>query len=109
MKDLGVVDVILGIKITRTPNGISLSQSHCVDKMIDKFKEHGIKENTNSFLPHIHLHKNTGTGVRQLEYSEMIGSVMYLMNCTKPDIAYVVSKLSKYTSNSSDDHWTALL
>ena len=28
MKDLGVVDVILEIKITRTPNGISLSQSH---------------------------------------------------------------------------------
>ena len=32
MKDLGVVDVILGIKITRTPDGIGLSQSHYVDK-----------------------------------------------------------------------------
>ena len=27
------------------------------------------------------------------------------MNCTTPDIAYTVSKLSRYTSNSSDDHW----
>ena len=27
MKDLGVADVILGIKITRTPDGISLSQA----------------------------------------------------------------------------------
>ena len=34
IKDLGVADVILGIKITRTPDGISLSQSHYVDKMI---------------------------------------------------------------------------
>ena len=34
---------------------------------------------------------------------------MYLMNCTRPDIAYAVSKLSRYTSNPSDDHWTALL
>ena len=34
---------------------------------------------------------------------------MYLMNCTRPDIAYFVSKLSRYTSNPSDDHWTALL
>ena len=34
MKDLGVADVILGIKITRTPDGICLSQSHYVDKMI---------------------------------------------------------------------------
>jgi len=34
---------------------------------------------------------------------------MYLMNCTRPDIAYAVSKLSRYTSNPSDNHWTALL
>jgi len=31
------------------------------------------------------------------------------MSYTTPDIAYSVSKLSRYTSNSSDDHWTALL
>ena len=50
MKDLGVADVILGIKITRTPDGISLSQSHYVDKMIERFKDHGIKENTSTFV-----------------------------------------------------------
>jgi len=32
MKDLGVADVILEIKITKTPDGISLSQSHYMDK-----------------------------------------------------------------------------
>jgi len=69
MKDIGVADIILRIKIIRTPDVITLSQSHYVDKMIERFKKHGIKENTNLFLPHIHLHKNTGTGVRQLEYS----------------------------------------
>ena len=54
MKDLGIADVILGIKITRTRDEISLSQSHYVDKMIERFKHHGIKENTNPFLPHVH-------------------------------------------------------
>ena len=34
MKDLGVANVILRIKITITPDGISVSQSHYVDKMI---------------------------------------------------------------------------
>ena len=106
IKDLGVADVI---KITRTLDGISLSQSHYVEKMIEGFKDHGIKENTNPFLPYIHLHKNTGTGIRQLEYSQIIGCLMYLMNCTRPDITYAVSKLSRYTSNLSDQHWTALL
>ena len=74
--------------------------------MIERFKEHGIKENTNLFLPHIHLRKNTGTGIRQLEYSQIIRSLMY---CTKLDITYAVSKLSRYTSNPSDGHWIALL
>ena len=64
MKNVGVADVILGTKITKTPDGISLSQSHYVDKMIEKFKKYGIKKNTNYFLPHIHL-----TETRQLEYS----------------------------------------
>ena len=64
MKNLGVADVILGMKITRTPDGISLSQSHYVDKIIENFKEHGVKENTNPFLSHIHLCKNIGTARR---------------------------------------------
>jgi len=59
VKDLSVVDIILEIKITRTPDEISLSQSHYVDKMIEKFKKRKIKRNKNSFLPHIQLHKNT--------------------------------------------------
>ena len=99
MKDLGVADIILEIKITRTPDGINLSQSHYVNKMIERFKDHAIKENTNPSLPHIHLRKNTRIGVLQLEYSQIIESLMYLMNCTRPDIAYAVSKLSRYTSD----------
>ena len=34
---------------------------------------------------------------------------MYLINCTRPDIANAVCKLSRYPSNPSDDHWTTLL
>jgi len=109
MKDLRVADIILEIKITKTPDEISLSQSHFVNKMIKIFKKYRIKENTNLFLPHIHLRKNTKTEKWQLKYSQIIKSLIYLMNCHRPDIAYALSKLSRYTSNPSDDHWTALL
>ncbi|KAL4017954.1 hypothetical protein IC575_021534 [Cucumis melo] len=33
---------------------------------------------------------------------------MYLMNCTRPDIAYAVSRLSRYTHNPNRYHWDAL-
>ncbi|KAF3638957.1 putative premnaspirodiene oxygenase-like [Capsicum annuum] len=38
MKDLGVADVILGIRIHQTPQGLALSQSHYIEKVLDKFK-----------------------------------------------------------------------
>ena len=34
---------------------------------------------------------------------------MYLMNATRPDIAYSVSRLSRYTSNPRKNHWEALV
>ena len=41
-------------------------------------------------------------------YVNGIGSIMYAMVCTRPDIAYGVSLLSRYMSNPRRDHWEAL-
>ena len=38
MKDLGNVEIILGIKIIRTPIGLKLSQEHYVEKILRKFE-----------------------------------------------------------------------
>ena len=40
MKDIGETNVILGIKITRTPNGLKLSQEHYVEKILLRKFEH---------------------------------------------------------------------
>ena len=45
----------------------------------------------------------------QLGYASAIGCLMYLMQCTSPDIAFGVSKLSKFTSNPSVEHWKAIV
>ena len=47
------------------------------------------------YYPSIHLKKNRGSPIAQSEYAKIIGSVMFLMNCTCPDIAYAVSRLSR--------------
>nr|GEY60051.1 zinc finger, CCHC-type [Tanacetum cinerariifolium] len=46
--------------------------------------------------------------VSQLKYSRAIGCLMYAMISTRPDIAFAVGKLSRYTSNPSALHWQAL-
>ena len=39
MKDIGLIDVILEIKITRTSDGIILNQPHYMDKILEKFNK----------------------------------------------------------------------
>ncbi|CAA0841643.1 cysteine-rich RLK (RECEPTOR-like protein kinase) 8 [Striga hermonthica] len=41
-------------------------------------------------------------------YSSTVGSLMYSMVCTSPDIAYAVGIVSMYLSNPGKDHWEAV-
>ncbi|GJS22014.1 zinc finger, CCHC-type containing protein [Tanacetum coccineum] len=54
------------------------------------------------------LMTNNGQAVSQLEYSRVIGCLMYAMTCTRPGIAFVVGKLSRYTSNPGTQHLQAI-
>ncbi|XP_055960563.1 secreted RxLR effector protein 161-like [Mercurialis annua] len=41
----------------------------------------------------------------KIPYASAIGSLMYAMLCTRPDIAYAVSLTSRYRSNPGSEHW----
>ncbi|KAK1601881.1 hypothetical protein QYE76_008090, partial [Lolium multiflorum] len=44
----------------------------------------------------------------QIPYASAVGSIMYAMLCTRPDIAHAVSLTSKYQSDPGMEHWTAV-
>ncbi|GJV75784.1 zinc finger, CCHC-type containing protein [Tanacetum coccineum] len=46
--------------------------------------------------------------IKKLEYSRVIGGLMFFLICTRLDIAFTVGKLSRYTSNPSTQHWQAV-
>ena len=56
----------------------------------------------------LNLYKNTSRAMNQLEYSRAIGCLMYAMTGTRPDIAFAVGRLSRYTSNPSHIHCNAI-
>ena len=41
----------------------------------------------------------------QVPYSNAVGSLMYAMVCTRPDISHVVGIVSRYMHNPSKGHW----
>nr|GEV58345.1 zinc finger, CCHC-type [Tanacetum cinerariifolium] len=82
MKDMREADVILGIRIKLE----MITPMDIIEKLMP----------------------NNGKGVSQLEYSRVIGCLMYAMTCTRLAIAFVVGKLRMYTSNPSTHHWQAI-
>ena len=107
-KNLDQVEVILGFKITRSEKGISLNQSHYIEKILRKYNYFDCKPASTPYDPSIKLFKNDGDGVRQTEYASIIGSLRYATDCTRPDIAYVVGLLCKFTSRPGKEHWNAI-
>ena len=83
---------------------ISLSQSHYIEKILTNFQHMNIKEFNTPFESSVKLGVNSERAVAQLEYASAIGSMMYAMHCTRPDIAFAVSKLSQYTVNPGVEH-----
>ncbi|GKC84180.1 zinc finger, CCHC-type containing protein [Tanacetum coccineum] len=108
MKDMGEADVILGIKIKRENKGIVITQSHYIEKILKKFNREDCSPVSTPMDPVEKLKPNTGKPVDQLEYSRAIRCLMYAMTSTRPDIAYAVGRLSRFTSNPSRQHWQAI-
>jgi hypothetical protein len=98
MKYLGVDDVILNIKLLNDDDGgITLLQSHYVEKILSHFGYSDCKSSPTPYDPSMLVRKNQRDpkdAKDQLRYSQIIGSLMYLASATRPGISFVVSKLS---------------
>jgi hypothetical protein len=95
--------------LIKSEDGIALNQSHYAEKILSQFESiYECKISPTPYDASIKLHKVEGEGKDQRRYSQIIGSLMYLIGATRPDISYAVSKLSRFTSNLGDDHWKAL-
>jgi hypothetical protein len=108
MKYLGEANGILNIKLFKGENGITLTQSYYVERVLSRFGYKDSKPSPRPINPSLDLRKNKRISRDQLIYSHIIGSLMYLASATRPGISFAVSKLSRFTSNLGDGHWRAL-
>ena len=43
-----------------------------------------------------------------IPYASAIGSIMYVMLCTRPDVSFALSMTSQFQQDPGEDHWTAV-
>nr|ABG22008.1 retrotransposon protein, putative, Ty1-copia subclass [Oryza sativa Japonica Group] len=114
--DLREAAYILSIRIYRDRSRRLIgSQSTYIDKVLKRFN---MQDSKKGFLPLSHginLGKNQcpqTTDERNkmsvIPYASAIGSIMYAMLCTRPDVPYALSATSQYQSDPGESHWIAV-
>ncbi|TYK29163.1 gag/pol protein [Cucumis melo var. makuwa] len=83
--------------------------------MLSRYKMQNSKKGVLSYRYGIHLLKEQCPKTPQevedmsnIPYASSVGSLLYAMLCTRPDIFYSVGIVSRYQSNPGRDHWTAV-
>ncbi|KAL1556436.1 Retrovirus-related Pol polyprotein from transposon TNT 1-94 [Salvia divinorum] len=119
MKDLGAVKKILGMEICREreKKKLSLSQKSYIEKILSRFgmstaKPIDTPSATNIHLSSDHAPKSEAEEeyMSRVPYSNAVGSLMYAMVCTRPDIAHAhaVSVVSRFMGQPGKEHWQAV-
>ncbi|CAI7827660.1 unnamed protein product [Closterium sp. NIES-53] len=100
--DLGELTSYLGLRITRdrAQRTITLTQSHMVQQVLQRF---GFTYSSPQSTPLATGHSlSAPPSDESVEpsgpYPELVGCLMYLMTCTRPDLAYPLSLLARYVA-----------
>ncbi|GKA98885.1 retrotransposon protein, putative, ty1-copia subclass [Tanacetum coccineum] len=117
MKDLGEAAYILGIKIyrDRSKRLIGLCQSAYIEKTLKRFYTENSKRGKIPMQEKLKLSKSQGAStpaeiqrIQNIPYASAVGSIMYVVRCTRPDVAFAQNITSRFQHNSGDEHWIAV-
>jgi hypothetical protein len=117
IKDMGEANFVLGVKITRDRSKKLLSLSHgtYIKKILECFHMHNSKpidilmeKGCTLSLDQCPKNDEENNQMSKVPYASTIGSLMYAMLCTRPDICFAVSMVSRYQSNPGPAHWRAV-
>jgi hypothetical protein len=117
MKDLGAAKKILGVEIIRdrTSGMLYISQRGYIEKVCRRFNMQDAKPVSTPLAPHFKLSLDLCPAsdedikyMSRVPYSSAVGSLMYAMVCSRPDLAHAMSVVSRYMANPGKEHWNAV-
>jgi Reverse transcriptase (RNA-dependent DNA polymerase) len=109
VRDLGEAKFFLGMEIVRDQEQgiVKLSQERAIVNLLRKFNMQDAKIKTTPISVTTRLSKGDGEEVDKIRvpYVELVGSLLYLASCTRPDIAQAVGALSRHMATPTEHHW----
>ncbi|GJS41543.1 retrotransposon protein, putative, ty1-copia subclass [Tanacetum coccineum] len=114
MKDLGEAAYILGIKIYRDRSRrlIGLCQSAYIEKILKRFHMENSKRGSIPMQEKLRLSKSQGAStpaelkrMQNVPYASAMGSIMYAMRCTRPNVAFAQNITSRFQQNPGVVDW----
>jgi hypothetical protein len=108
MKDLGVTNKILGMRITRDRKNrkLTFSQGEYIEKALERFRMKNAKPMSINLASHFKLTKEMCPKTQQeieymsrVPYSLVVVNLMYVMVCTRLDIVHAVGFVRRYMNN----------
>ncbi|KAJ0805682.1 putative RNA-directed DNA polymerase [Helianthus annuus] len=114
MKDFGAANQILGMSIFRNKEdgSLTLPQEKYIENVLEKFSLNDAKIRSTPLGSHFKLSKvqspksdEDKEKMAKVPYVSTVGSLMYAMVCTRPDIAHAVGIVSRFMSNPGREHW----
>ncbi|CAL5374326.1 unnamed protein product [Camellia sinensis] len=117
MKDMGEASYVLGVKILRDRSRrlLGLSQETYIKTILERFQMQSCKPIDTPVAKGESLSLDMGPKTQEenekmarVPYANAVGSLMYAMMCTRPDICYAVGLVSRYQSNPGRAHWKAV-
>ncbi|TMW59504.1 hypothetical protein Poli38472_004573 [Pythium oligandrum] len=118
IKELGPVKHLLGMEIVydRVKRYLSINQAQYVKTLVERFNQQSCRDVTNPCEQSLKLSKADGPRDDQQKaemskrpYRSLIGCLQYVAQCTRPDIAFAVTHLSRFMENPGPRHWTAAI
>jgi hypothetical protein len=110
MHDPRSVSFYLGMNIERNQvhQTIDIHQHSYIRTILAKFRMNESRPLTTPMAMKLQKRKPDKAACDPTAYQSMMGSLMYAMTATRPDIAYVIGVLSRYNHDPSNEHMVAL-